>query len=218
VINNDSHLDPIDHFYPSIAVNSQGVVTVTWYDRREDQFNESARLYMAQSFDFGGTWSNTAVSSQPTDLSTVGDQNGGFGIGEYNQVLTTDGYAIPVWVDGRKGDGDLDIYAAFVPISKDGLSVGTRREAVKTLVDRIRLYPSPASQQITAAFELRESTDVTVSVVNQIGQVVMNVASGTLTTGSNAFKLDVGGLANGTYYLIVKSSDGVEETPFVVSH
>ncbi|MCB9298147.1 MAG: hypothetical protein H6559_34250 [Lewinellaceae bacterium] len=37
------------------------------------------------------------VSSQGADFSMIGAANADFGVGEYTQILATDGYAIPVW-------------------------------------------------------------------------------------------------------------------------
>ncbi len=133
-INNDPYSDvPIDHFYPSIAVNGHGTISVTWYDRREDPNNQIARYYMGQSANQGYSWINTPVASQPMDFSHVQDKDGGptygFGIGEYTQVLTTPYYTIPVWTDDRTNDGNLRIYAAFYP--------SDLIPAVKTLSDSL---------------------------------------------------------------------------------
>jgi hypothetical protein len=219
VLNHDTHTHPTDHFYPSISVNDQGVVTVTWYDRREDSANVEARLYLAQSFDYGLTWSNYPVASQVTDFSTVGEQNGGFGIGEYNQVMTTRGYAIPIWCDGRKGNGDLDVYAAFIPISKDGLSVGSRLERVASAIENVQVYPTPAASHVTARFTLRDGSIGSVTVINPLGQVVQTLSpAGSLAAGVHTYDISAQDLASGTYYLAIRTDRGVEEAPFVVTH
>ncbi|MBN1447599.1 MAG: T9SS type A sorting domain-containing protein, partial [Bacteroidetes bacterium] len=41
---------------------------------------------------------------------------GRFGIGDYDKALSTSFYAIPIWSDGRSNNGDMNVYAAFVPI------------------------------------------------------------------------------------------------------
>jgi Neuraminidase (sialidase) len=46
-----------DHLLPSVAVNKDGVVLVTWYDRREAQDNLGWKLRAAASLDGGETFS-----------------------------------------------------------------------------------------------------------------------------------------------------------------
>lgn len=116
-VNDDPRGIDAQQYYPSIAVSPRGVVAVTWYDRRGDASQLNTNYMIAYSFDGGATFTpNHAVSTQPTDFSTVGSLNSRFGVGEYTQVLTTNDYAIPVWTDGRNNNGDLDIYAAVVGI------------------------------------------------------------------------------------------------------
>ncbi len=122
IVHNTSLSDPRDQFYSTIYVNPQGVVTVCWYDAKHSEHmvtNDMVHYYMAHSFDNGATFTfPTKVSYQPTDFGTVGNKNNSFGIGEYTQVVSTAGYAIPFWTDGRTNDGDLNIYMAKIPISR----------------------------------------------------------------------------------------------------
>ena len=53
-----------DHGLPNVAVNKDGVVLVTWYDRRESSDNMGWKLYAAASLDGGVTFSpNKPVST-----------------------------------------------------------------------------------------------------------------------------------------------------------
>jgi hypothetical protein len=51
---------------PAIAVNKDGVVGVTWYDRRDDPTNRCYRLYFAASTDGGQTFQNVSASPKPS--------------------------------------------------------------------------------------------------------------------------------------------------------
>src|SRR5262249_59405498 len=54
-----------DSFVPALAVNRDGVVGVTWYDRREDPANRRFRLRFSASFDGGDSFSpSISVSSE----------------------------------------------------------------------------------------------------------------------------------------------------------
>ncbi len=55
-INDDSLGNHIDQFHPSISITESGIVTATWYDRRNDLTNLKFDCYMAHSFDGGLTW------------------------------------------------------------------------------------------------------------------------------------------------------------------
>ncbi len=53
-----------DIFLPTVAVNNNGVVGATWYDRREDPNNADHRLRFSASLDGGETWlSSVPVSA-----------------------------------------------------------------------------------------------------------------------------------------------------------
>ncbi|MEL6843916.1 MAG: sialidase family protein, partial [Bacteroidota bacterium] len=117
ILNDDA--DPETHqFFSSLYVNEQGVLIASWYDRRADPANVETDYYWTYSMDGGQTFaSQNAITSQRSDFAQIGSQNGGFGVGEYTQVIATDGYAIPVWADGRSNDGSVSIYAAWAPLS-----------------------------------------------------------------------------------------------------
>ena len=141
VVNDDEKNDNTQNYYSSLAVNEDGVVALVWYDRRDDPQNTLTHYYIAYSFDGGNTFTkNVPISTAATDFTYIGQNNGNFGIGEYNQTVMTKGYAIPVWADGRTNDGNINIYSAFVPIIKDDVSV----ESIKPLdapftLDQFRL-------------------------------------------------------------------------------
>lgn len=59
-----------DAFLPAVAVNKDGVVGVTWYDRREDPSDRRDRLRFSASLDGGESWSpSVPVSERPNVVS-----------------------------------------------------------------------------------------------------------------------------------------------------
>ena len=182
---------PHDQFHPSISVNNLGIITLTWYDRRDDPENRKTHYYMAHSFDGGKTFSeNFPVSSEATDFSTVGNRNNGFGIGEYVQTVSTNHYAIPVWSDGRKDNGDIDVYVAFVPIGGTS-SVVERLSILSTGVSLTDLRPMPMSTNGSIALSLEERTEGRIELVDLTGSVTATLFEGVLEEGEVVLPLDV---------------------------
>jgi hypothetical protein len=210
IINNDRDTEAgryIDHFYPSIAVNGKGTITVTWYDRREDTNDVIGRYYLAQSTDRGQTWTNGPVATQPMDFSQVMDVNLNFGIGEYTQVLTTSNYTIPIWTDGRDDAGDLRIYAAFYYGSP---LAGVER--LSTVSEGLQLspnYPNPFSSTTNLSFTQETAAHAELYVTNITGQRVASIYNGIAEAGEHDFTFDGSKLANGMYYLNLESDLGI---------
>ncbi len=208
IINNDldTEFGFIDHFYPSIAVNGKGMISVTWYDRREDPSDIIGRYYIGQSTDQGQTWTNAPVASQPMDFSAVFNVNQNFGIGEYTQVLTTPNYTIPIWTDGRDDAGGLRIYAAFL----NGANSGVNR--LTTVGEGLELsdnYPNPFTGTTKFSFNVESSVHARLYITNVAGQTVSSMFNGTAEVGEHDFSFDGSHLANGVYYVNLESDLGV---------
>ena len=93
--------NPRSAWGPAIAVDqSNGVVTVAWYDRRDDPANLLYRVYYTQSVDGGQTFlpSQVAVSDKQSD-PTVDC----LATGTYIQMRAADGFAQPFWTDTDTG-------------------------------------------------------------------------------------------------------------------
>lgn len=118
------------NFSPTLAVNKNGVVLVTWYDRRENPDGLGWYVRARASFDGGESWlASTRVSDQPntfhdsmTTLATVQPSNDAqskssapshiavtfpgrqFFAGDYSGVAAAaDGVFHALWVDDRTG-------------------------------------------------------------------------------------------------------------------
>lgn len=137
-----------DHLLPSVAVNKDGVVLVTWYDRREAEDNLGWRLRGAASLDGGETFSasvpiadgaNAYPESLPWDLSASAssdDETSLVGIGVRVQSFFTsgghtsglavdeDGTFHPTWIDNRTGRAQMWTAAVRVDgeVVKHGLA------------------------------------------------------------------------------------------------
>ncbi|MBK9246732.1 MAG: exo-alpha-sialidase [Ignavibacteria bacterium] len=199
IVNDDTKGIQSEQFYPSITVNKNGVICLAWYDRRNDPSNLNTEYYMTFSFDGGKSFiKNFAVSHKPTDFSTVGLLNGGFGVGEYNEILSTENYAIPFWADARNNDGDMNVYSAYVPIS----SVTEVAETITTLNPKFELYdatPNPSYGSPQFRFRIDTPSQVKLELIDLSGSTTAILFNGIASPGENFITTPVGLLLNGSY-------------------
>jgi hypothetical protein len=110
-LGNDPIGSGIDQFQPIISIRSDGLLGVTWYDRRYDPAGFLYDLVYTQSSDGGLSWSPdrrvSDVSSNPDAAPDVkGIDDLGFRRG---QVFGPD-FVMPTWLDTRRGFFRGDFY------------------------------------------------------------------------------------------------------------
>ncbi len=158
-----------EQYYGAISVNANGVISLSYYDRTEDPNGSETHYVVALSKDNGNTFAPAQkVSSASSDFELIGDSNDGFGIGEYNGTVSTNYYTIPVWSDGRSNDGNVDVYAAIVPLSG---SVSTIDAGTVSDLFAMQI-PNPAKGSIDVRVELKEQSSLKFEVVAADGRTV----------------------------------------------
>jgi thiol-disulfide isomerase/thioredoxin len=70
-----------------------------------------------------------------------------------------------------------------------------------------KVFPNPTSNVVNVEFELQNQNDVTVSILNTVGQTVATNNLGTVS-GVQATQLDVSSLESGMYIVKVKTANG----------
>ncbi|RJQ14157.1 MAG: exo-alpha-sialidase [Nitrospiraceae bacterium] len=95
-----------DQWFPAIAVNSNGAVAASWYDRRLDTGNVNFDRYAAISMDGGLTWSsNVRISDVSSPVSTNRPHFDGLATcyhGDYDQVVVDANKVHILWSDDRR--------------------------------------------------------------------------------------------------------------------
>ena len=216
ILNNDENRN-LHQFHPSLHVNEQGVVIVSWYDRREDNGNVATKYYMTYSLDGGETFiDDFPVSAEAADFSVIGSVNENFGIGEYTQVIATDEYAIPFWADGRTNDGNIDIYSAKISLDPDNVTSVQEFSIVKPGLAINKLFPNPAGEQSKLELELRERTTVEVNITNLEGKTLSNLFKRELAAGRHTFGLKLFAMKPGVYLVNINSEIGTATRKLVV--
>ena len=115
-VNDDSPQNGANQFQPQMAVAPDGVVSVSFFDTREDSQHKLLDVYLSQSIDHGTSFlANVRVTSQSWDPAAKAptDENGLQFIGDYQGLAADNAFAHPFWNDTRTGD--QQIFTAAVP-------------------------------------------------------------------------------------------------------
>lgn len=110
-----------DQWYPAIGCNCEGVIAVSWYDRRHDTTNNlNFDRYVVCSLDNGKTWGpNTRVSDVSSPVSINNPHFDGLSRcyhGDYDQTAVDHEKVHMIWSDDRRVTGtgpNPDVYYDF---------------------------------------------------------------------------------------------------------
>jgi hypothetical protein len=198
-------------FYSSIYVNEIGTLLLGWYDRREDAADKLTDFYLGISYDGGTTINEVKVSSEPSDFSTIGLVNTGFGVGDYGQIIATKNTALPFWSDGRTNDGDMNVYFARIPLGD--LPVGVKE--ISTITDQISMgqpYPIPAVDKISFSLKLKKEGRFVAKLVSADGKIVYTSEQKELLVGENVVFVPISEGLLGSLFLSVEGENGFFRT------
>lgn len=196
----------VNQFYSSLYVNDDGVLIMDWYDRKN--YGTSSLLtdfYMGISHDGGDNFTELKINSAATDFTNVVPANYSFSIGEYHQLVATSHTAIAFWADGRKNDGDLNVYFAKVNIDNPNLAI--ERGMVIEQFGLSPLYPVPAKDVLNTLISLSEASKVKYQIINSLGQTVQDSEWKKYTSGDHELQVELDH-ADGVYILQVMTEQG----------
>jgi hypothetical protein len=98
------------------------------------------------------------------------------------------------------------------------LDAGMKLSSINTAVKEVRnsfslgdVYPNPATNDATISFNLNTNNNVKISIVNLLGQEVINVVNDKFAAGSNEVKFNVNNLNAGVYFYTI-TVDGVSQS------
>jgi len=100
-------------FFPSVAVDPNGIVHLMWGDTRNDPSELAYHIYYSSSKDVGKTWElNSRVTDFPSNPNFAFP--GGEFIGDYFSIKATKDDVYMVWADSRLGEvGGVNQKIAF---------------------------------------------------------------------------------------------------------
>lgn len=197
IISNETGETPYHQFYPSITVNPDGIIVMSWYEQGVNGIKSLTNYVVSFSFDGGETFTKPIIANvTPTDFKTIGLKNNKFGIGEYNQIVATKNYAIPVWSDGRLNNGDLNIYAAFIPITDKTDVTVEKISSINQNSLQISVAPNPANQFFDLKFMNCKNAPVKYMLYDLQGNVIL----GNQTLEQNV-QINSENLKSGSYFI-----------------
>jgi hypothetical protein len=170
-VSDDIHRDYLpnasDDFNPTVAANSQGIVGVMWYDRRESFDNLGYWPRFSASLDGGKTFlPSVKVSEAPSSFkkpnlmslsslgSSIGDDGKLFfwvgmdffhatGGDTSGLAASPDGVFHPLWVDNRTGVSQVWTAAVKVaPLAAQNLP--RELQSLSNVTDRVKVFLGPA--------------------------------------------------------------------------
>ncbi|HMQ48799.1 MAG TPA: T9SS type A sorting domain-containing protein [Saprospiraceae bacterium] len=214
---NDDNNPATEQYYSSLSVNQNGVLVLSWYDRREDNANQDTKYYMTYSLDGGENFEpNFPLSTQSADFGLIGGANGNFGIGEYTQVVTTSGYAIPFWADGRDNNGNIDVFTSFIPIEGGAPVSIPEITTINPAFAIQQLHPNPAVNRTQLLFKLTKPAEVRLSLWHADGQLIKSHDYGLFPAGQHAIGYDLSAFPSGSYWIKIDTDFGFASRKLVI--
>jgi len=204
-VNNDAIGNGKLQYWPWIAVNEAGIISILFMDNRNTGSNTIVEAWLARSNDRGQTFTNELLSSQPTPTAIPGSN---VRFGDYIGIDYFGGNIVPVWTDERAGGFNMDIYTAVVntPLGITPLT---------NFPDKFELkqnYPNPFNPGTTIWFSVAKPSFISLSIYNELGQLLETPVNESLLPGNFSIKWDGSKYSSGVYFYKLASSDGFIET------
>jgi hypothetical protein len=115
-VNDDAVRNGANQFQPQLAVAPDGVVSIAFFDTRNDPQHKLIDVYLAQSINSGTSFLKsvrvTTMSWDPAVKAPI-DPSGLQFIGDYQGLAADNSFVHPFWNDTRTGI--QDIFTAAVP-------------------------------------------------------------------------------------------------------
>jgi hypothetical protein len=205
-VNNDAIGNGKIQYWPWVAVNELGYISVIYFDTRNTPNLTTVEAWLARSLDKGFTFTNELLSTVPTTTNTPG---GNVRFGDYMGVDYLGNRVATVWPDERAGGVDMDIYTAVVD---QPLGTGQNSNNLPQKFELKQNYPNPFNPATTIWFSLPKKSNVTLNIYNSLGQVIETPITESLNAGNFSVRWDGSKYASGVYFYKLITSEGFTET------
>ncbi|MBK6984180.1 MAG: T9SS type A sorting domain-containing protein [Bacteroidetes bacterium] len=84
-------------------------------------------------------------------------------------------------------------------------------------ISNISVYPSPAKNAATLSLELVQNENISISVVNTVGQVVYTETLNNLSAGNHVVNFNAENWASGIYNINISTNNGTTNRKLVIA-
>ncbi len=201
------------------AVPTNATLELKWsHAYAQKLFFSTDKLDVKVSTDCGATWTNV-WSKSGADLKTV-------------PAVTNSRYFAGVadWIadvaDISAFIGEPEVLIAFEGTSNNGnslfiddinteVTLGVGTNAIQNPTTAFSVYPNPVGNEMTLEFSVETATDMSISIVNALGQTVQQIANSNFN-GANKLTINTAALTSGVYFINAITNDGVVSQRFVI--
>jgi len=178
-------------------------------------------IYMSKSTDGGVTWSDyTNLTNTPTPGAAAGECADEDYVSAYPYVVND-----TIWVtyieDVSAGSAIQQLTGWMDnPVRVWGIGlvgIGEHETDTPTRIS-FTVYPNPVNNRSTISYALPKASDVSIQLFSADGRLVKTVEQTNRSAGLYTKELSTHELANGTYFLMLKTNQGKESRSLVVVH
>ena len=87
-----------------------------------------------------------------------------------------------------------------------------------TSLTEMSLLPNPSSTSTRLDFSLTQSEQMTINLVNTLGQKVQAIEAGNLAAGNHQYVINTASLEGGVYFIVLQNDAGTQTQKLVVQH
>jgi len=160
--------------------------------------------YVVEVRDNAGT---TTVAAYNAPLSTLGLQGASAVVvasGFLNPANNSNGAGFGLWVALPAG-GNL------IPLPQVTTGLNENNP-----IAQLNLFPNPAKDNANISIDLKEKSDVVISIFNTAGSLVARTTYNDLMTGNNLLAISTADLSSGLYKVTVQTNDTLKSTNLVI--
>lgn len=197
---------------PYVVTNTNGDIYVIYSALTEDDLDPQGAafrdVYVTFSKDNGATWSETQNLTASMGFNkeqmfgSASIANGSLHI----TFMESEVVGFYSATDNANKTGPFDILYYQIPLSQiDDMKVGLNELNANKLFTIEQNYPNPFSATTTIPVKLNSKADVTVTVMNMVGQVVYAKTFANTTAGINELQVNANNLKSGIYFYNVEA-------------
>lgn len=129
-------------------------------------------------------------------------------------ILASDGTSNIVYFNKTSGVSSTNVQDA-IDAAIAGNTTGINKD-IKS-VSNFSVFPNPSNGLSNITFSLNQTTNVSINIYNQLGELVSEEFSGQLSMGENTIKVNTSGFDNGVYFVKIYSSEKTSTRKLIVS-